>query len=131
MADLSSITLPNNQSYNLKDAKARVYTDTVALTTAWSGSGPYTQTVTLGHYTPTANSKVDLQPNEAAIAQLVSDNVKGLYIVNTNGTLTMCAVGGVPTAAMLMQVSITEVTPLASSESGNQIGSARVGLATI
>lgn len=109
MADLSSITLPNNQSYNLKDAKARVYTDTVSLTTAWSGSGPYTQTVTLPNYTVTSNSKVDIQPDSTAIAQLISDSVKGLYILNNAGTLTAYAVGAPTTASLTLQVTITEV----------------------
>jgi len=35
-------------------------TDTITLSTSWTGSGPYTQTVTLGTNTPTANSKIDL-----------------------------------------------------------------------
>lgn len=87
-----------------------VYTDTVTTTTTWSGSGPYTQTVTLAHYTPTANSKIDIQPDAAAIAQLITDGVTALYIENSGGTLTMYAVGAAPTAALTLQVSITEVT---------------------
>lgn len=85
-----------------------VYTDTITTTTSWSGNGPYTQTVTLAHYTPTAYSKVDIQPDATAIAQLISDGVQALYISNNNGTLTMYAVGAAPTAALTLQVTITE-----------------------
>ena len=85
-------------------------TDTITTTTTWSGSGPYTQTVTLAHYTATANSKVDIQPDATAIAQLVTDGTTGLYVSNTGGTLTMYATGAAPTAALTLQVSITEVT---------------------
>lgn len=110
MADLSQITLPNNTTYTLKDAKARVHTDSITLSTTWSGSDPYTQTVTLSNYTVTSNSKVDIQPDSTAIAQLISDGVKGLYILNNAGTLTAYAVGAPTTASLTLQVTITEVT---------------------
>ena len=89
--------------------QAQIYTDTITTTTTWSGSGPYTQTVTLSNYTPTSNSKVDLQPDSTVISQMISDGVNGLYISNTNGTLTMYAIGAAPTAVLTLQVSITEV----------------------
>lgn len=82
----------------------------VTLSASWSGSGPYTQTVTVSGYTVTANSKVDLQPDATTIAQLITDGVSALYIVNNNGTLTAYAVGTAPTAALTVQATITEVT---------------------
>lgn len=90
--------------------QSQIYTDTITTTTTWSGSGPYTQTVTLSNYTPTSNSKVDLQPDSTVISQMISDSVNGLYVSNTNGVLTLYAIGTAPTSAMTLQVSITEVT---------------------
>ena len=84
--------------------------DSITTTTTWSGSGPYTQTVSLGSHTPTANSKVDLQPNATVISQMISDGVKALYVSNTSGTLTMYAVGAAPTVALTIQATVTEVT---------------------
>lgn len=109
MADLSAIKIPNGTTYNLKDATARVKTDSISMSASWSGSGPYTQTVTLTTNTPTTYSKIDLQPTTAIISQLVSDGVYGLYILNNNGTLTAYAVGNKPSVAMTMQCTITEV----------------------
>lgn len=110
MADLSSITLPNGVTYDFKDSTARVHTDTITTTTSWSGNGPYTQTVTLTNYTATSNTKVDIQPSSTEIEQMVSDGVTAIYIVNNSGTLTAYAVGAAPSAAMTLQVTVTEVT---------------------
>lgn len=81
----------------------------VALSGTWSGAGPYTQTVTVTGYTVTANSKIDLQPNAAAITQLIADGVQALYVLNDGGALTAYAVGAAPTAALTLQCTITEV----------------------
>lgn len=81
----------------------------ITMTTSWSGAGPYTQTVTVsGGPTVTSASMVDLQPDAAAIAQLISDGVQALYIVNNSGTLTATAVGAAPTASLTLQCTVTE-----------------------
>lgn len=80
----------------------------ITLGTAWSGAGPYTQTVTVIGATVTANSKIDLQPTAAQIASLISDGVTGLVIENNNGTLTAYAVGATPSAAMTVQCTVEE-----------------------
>ena len=87
-----------------------VYTDSVTLSATWSGSGPYTQTVTLANYTVTSNTKVDIQPDSTTIAQLITDSVKALYIANNSGTLTAYAIGAAPSTSLTMQVTCAEVT---------------------
>lgn len=109
MKNLGTISDPLDAPTKEYVDSGKVRLDTITTTTSWSGSGPYTQTVTLGSYTPTAYSKVDLQPNATALAQLISDGVQALYVSNTNGTLTMYAIGAAPTAALTLQVTITEV----------------------
>lgn len=89
--------------------KARVVTGTIALSDAWSGSGPFMQTVTVTGATVTTDSKVDLQPDNASLTQLMADGVSALWIVNNNGALTAYALGAAPTAAMTLQCTITEV----------------------
>ena len=110
-ANGSTHALTSGGAYSALTLKQnKIYTDSVTTTTTWSGSDPYTQVVTLSNYTVTANSKVDIQADATAIAQLISDSVTGLYILNNAGTLTMYAIGGAPTAALTLQVTITEVT---------------------
>ena len=81
---------------------------TVTLSTNWTGNtSPYTQSVTISG--TTSNSKVDLQPDATAIAQMAEDGTVALYIANNNGVLTANAVGEKPTAEMTIQATITEV----------------------
>lgn len=81
---------------------------TITLSTNWTGdSSPYTQTVTIPG--TTSNSKVDLQPDATAIAQMVEDGTIAMYIVNNDGTLTAYAVGEKPTVELTVQATITEV----------------------
>lgn len=82
---------------------------TISMSASWSGSDPYTQTVTVSGATVTANSKVDIQPDASTLAQLINDGVSALFIVNNNGTLTAYAVGAAPSSALTLQCVVTEV----------------------
>ena len=73
-------------------------------TASWTGSDPYTQTVTISSSTITINTKVDIQPSEEVYDQLVADNVGYLAIKNVNGTLTAVAKGGKPSVDLTVQV---------------------------
>lgn len=83
---------------------------TINLGTSWSGSDPYSQTVTVTGVTVTANSKVDLQPDSSFMSQLTTDGVTALWIENNNGVLTAYAIGGSPSVAMTVQCTVTEIS---------------------
>lgn len=74
---------------------------------SWTGSDPYTQTVTISY--ATQQSKVDIQPSEELYTQLVADNVGYLAIKNVNGTFTAVAKGGKPSVDLNVQVTYNEV----------------------
>ena len=76
-------------------------------TASWTGSDPYTQTVTISG--STANTKVDIQPSEEVYDQLVADNVGYLAIKNVDGTLTAVAKGGKPSVDLTVQVTYNNV----------------------
>lgn len=71
----------------------------VTLSGTWSGSGPYTQTVTVSGATITANTKVDVQPNATLLAAMVNAGCTALFIQNNNGTLTAYAIGAAPNSS--------------------------------
>ena len=75
----------------------------------WTGSGPYTQTVTISG--GTANTKVDIMINDTVYQQMVDDQVGYLAIANNSGTFTATASGGKPSADLSIQVECKEVTP--------------------
>lgn len=88
-------------------AQAKIKTASITLPVAsWTGSDPYTQTVTITGVT--AKSRIDLNPSAAVLAAAMEGGY-GLIIGNNNGTVTVYAVGAKPTAAITVQVSITEV----------------------
>ena len=89
-------------------ADARVKVGTINISGTWSGSGPWTQTVTISGFTPTSKTKVDIQPNATLIASMVSNGVSGLFITNSSGTLTLTAVTGKPAAQNNVQVTYYE-----------------------
>lgn len=76
-------------------------------TASWTGSDPYTQTVTLSD--SAADTKVDIQPSEEVYDQLVADNVGYLAIKNVDGTLTAVAKGGKPSVDLTVQVTYNSV----------------------
>ena len=81
----------------------------VTLSATWSGTGPYTQVVTVSG--ATANSEVSFRPNATQLQQLIDDGVQALYVENDNGTCTAVAVGAVPSVAMRLVSEVTEVVP--------------------
>lgn len=81
----------------------------VTFSGTWSGTDPYTQTVTISK--ATATSFVSLQPTLAQIAQLRAAGVKTLRVDNDNGVLTATAEGGAPTTAMTMQCTLSDTEP--------------------
>lgn len=83
---------------------------TITLTVGgWSGdASPYTQTVS-SITGATFNTKIDLQPNVTALAQMQSDGTTNIFIDNDNATLTAYAMGAKPTAALTIQYTRTEV----------------------
>ena len=91
----------------LSGKQASIRLDSIHLTDNWSGSGPYTQDISLEGITP--NSKVDIQPSAEVFASLFLDGVTALWIQNDGGTLTACALGAVPSEEMTVQCTVTEV----------------------
>ena len=81
---------------------------TVSTGTSWSGSDPYTSTVTVTGYTVTGKTMVSILPSNDVIAQMIEDGTTNIFITNNNGTLTASAIGAAPTAAMTLQVLCTE-----------------------
>lgn len=81
----------------------------VTLRANWSGSeSPYTQTITLTGFTPTANTRVDLYCDAENVEKLVSDGVGRIYIVNDNGALTAYATNNKPTSNIVVQAVAVE-----------------------
>ena len=85
------------------------YTTLSIPTSGWSGSGPWTRTVSITG--GTASSMVDIQSSEAVINTMIESGTTALFIKNNNGVFTLVAIGAIPDAAITLQVSITEVTP--------------------
>lgn len=89
-------------------AAPEIKTGSITLSSTWSGSGPYTQTVSVTGVT--AASRVDLQPTATQLAALITDGVTALTVENNNGTLTVYALGAAPSAAMTVQYTLMEVS---------------------
>ena len=102
-------------SQSVAEKKKTARTTITLSPTGWSGSGPYTQVVSLTGANITANSKIDLQPTPAVLAQLMEDDVTGLVPTNDNGTVTITALGAAPTTALSIQATITETKSALSS----------------
>jgi len=113
--DISLITLLMAKNYTeryVEDhqgiaASAKVGTLTIG--TTWSGTDPFTQSVTTS-YTTTDKTVVDIQPDPTIVEQLVKDGVSQIIIKNDNGALTAYAFGAKPSTSLTISVLYSEVT---------------------
>ena len=101
------VTAVNGQTGDVA-VQPSIVPGSLSLTASWEDHETYfTQALTFAGMP--ANGKVDLQPDYAAINQLIDDGVTSLYVENTDGVLTAYATGAAPTAALTIQCTITEV----------------------
>ncbi len=74
---------------------------------AWTGTDPiYSQAVSCSGVT--ANSRIDLLPSPEQLRDLLTAEVS-LVAANSDGAITVFAIGGTPIADMTIQIMITEV----------------------
>ena len=104
---INGVELSGDQTAN--DLGLNAGLETVTLGTSWLGSAsPYTQVVTLQAYTVTEYTKADVSCESTVLDQMSADGTTAIYIRNDNGTLTACAVGNKPTAALTVEVCAYE-----------------------
>ena len=100
------IMYPKTLVEQVINGQRQIIVDSVAIGTSWTGSGPYTQTVTVEN--ADANSKVDIQADATIIQKLIDAGTTALYIVNNDGVFNAVAVGAAPTEALTIQCTITK-----------------------
>lgn len=82
---------------------------TLTLSPDWVGtSSPYRQAVPVTGYTITKDTKVDLVANPDVIAAMLASRTDEIMIINESGSLTAYAIGGKPTATLIVQAGLYE-----------------------
>lgn len=100
------IMYPKTLIEQVTDGQKQIIVDIVSLGTSWTGTGPYTQVVTIDGIE--SDSKIDIQPDTYVINKLMESGTTALYIVNDSGVATAVAIGAAPTAALEIQCTITK-----------------------
>ena len=100
------IMYPKTLTEQVINGQRQIIVDSITIGTSWTGSGPYTQTVTVEN--ADANSKVDIQADATIIQKLIDAGTTALYIVNNDGVFSAVALGAAPTEALTIQCTITK-----------------------
>ena len=100
------IMYPRTLIEQVTNGQKQIIVDTISLGTSWTGTGPYTQVVTVAE--ADADSKVDLQPDATIIQKLIDAGTTALYIVNDNGVFSAVALGAAPAETLTVQCTITK-----------------------
>ena len=100
------IMYPRTLIEQVTDGQKQIIVDTVSLGTSWTGTGPYTQVVTIDGIE--SDSKIDIQPDAYVINKLMESGTTALYIVNDGGVATAVALGAAPNVALEIQCTITK-----------------------
>lgn len=100
------IMYPKTLTEQVINGQRQIIVDSITIGTSWTGSGPYTQTVTVEN--ADANSKVDIQADATIIQKLIDAGTTALYIVNNDGVFSAVALGAAPTVALEIQCTITK-----------------------
>lgn len=101
------IMYPRTLIEQVTNGQKQIIVASVSLGTSWTGTGPYTQVVTINGIE--SDSKIDLQPDADVINKLMESGTSALYIVNNNGVATAVAIGAAPNSALTIQCTITKV----------------------
>lgn len=105
----------------LSSTQVKIQNATVSLPAAsWTGSGPYTQPVSIAGATAQSQINTSGSPAQIAAAQAAGYNVE---FVNASGTITAYAIGTKPAADLTVFVTITEL----SGATGTIYGAPLVG----
>ena len=100
------IMYPKTLIEQVTNGQRQIIVDTVSLGTSWTGTGPYTQVVTIDGIE--SDSKIDIQPDADVINKLMESGTTALYIVNDSGVATAVALGAAPNVALEIQCTITK-----------------------
>ena len=101
------IMYPRTLIEQVTNGQRQIIVASVSLGTSWTGTGPYTQVVTINGIE--SDSKIDLQPDANVINKLMESGTTALYIVNNSGVATAVAIGAAPNSALTIQCTITKI----------------------
>ena len=101
------VMYPRTLIEQVTNGQRQIIVGTVSLGTSWTGTGPYTQAVTINGIE--SDSKIDIQPDADVINKLMESGTTALYIVNDSGVATAVAIGAAPNSALTIQCTITKI----------------------
>ena len=94
---------------SIRGLQRTILAASITLGTEWSGNGPYTQEVTITGASDF--SMINLQPDDEALAQLIADGVRAMWVENDDGEFIVHAIGGVNSVELTLQCTIEDTTP--------------------